>query len=198
MKFKKIFAIVACSLAISGTVDAAVIDSANVGSLTTFRDTNTGRIWLDMNNFFDATASVGTTGFDMIAIAKAHGFTIANAADLHQLLDSLPLTGGEWSSYAAVMGFGQPRNLIWGMYEGGRSPNYPWAWSFSTDSHWNFDGDTEANHVQNDCCKGAVDMGIWAYQAAPVPEPETYAMLLAGLGLISTMKRRQSRNLSIA
>jgi hypothetical protein len=30
--------------------------------------------------------------------------------------------------------------------------------------------------------------------AAPVPEPETYAMLLAGLGLIGAMRRRRKSN----
>jgi hypothetical protein len=30
------------------------------------------------------------------------------------------------------------------------------------------------------------------FAAAPVPEPETYAMLLAGLGLMGAMVRRRS------
>ena len=32
--------------------------------------------------------------------------------------------------------------------------------------------------------------------AAPVPEPETYAMLLAGLGLIGAMSRRRKASMS--
>lgn len=34
------------------------------------------------------------------------------------------------------------------------------------------------------------------YSLAPVPEPETYAMLLAGLGLIGTLSRRRRENKS--
>jgi len=40
---------------------------------------------------------------------------------------------------------------------------------------------------------GATTMpGTWTMGAAPVPEPETYAMLLAGLGLIGAVARRRS------
>lgn len=41
---------------------------------------------------------------------------------------------------------------------------------------------------------GAKSQLIVLRSTAPVPEPETYAMLLAGLGLMGTMTRRKSRN----
>jgi len=191
MKIQTICAAITCVFALATTAQANVVNSANVGTLTTFQDTNTGRVWLDMNNFFDSAANNGTTGFDMIATATANGFTFATSADVHELLDSLPLTGGEWSSYAAVMGYGQPRSLIWGMYNDGTSPNFNWAWSFSYDQQWNFAGYTNANGVQNAGSPGAVDMGIWAYKAGVVPEPETYAMMALGLGLVAFAARRR-------
>ncbi|NRR31827.1 PEP-CTERM sorting domain-containing protein [Oxalobacteraceae bacterium] len=154
-------------------------------------DTNTGRVWLDMDNFFDAGANVGTSGFGMIAAANAAGFSIANLADVQQLFSTLPLSGGEWPSYAAVMGYGQPRQLIWGMYEGGYSPDYPWAYAWSSDSYWNFGGNTYGPGVQNDGNSGSVDMGIWAYQTNPVPEPDTWLMTLGGLGLLAALARRR-------
>ncbi len=200
MKLKALIA--ACTLTLAGTANAGIINSANVGSLTTFQDTNTGRVWLDLDNFFDASANIGTTGFDMISIAAASGFTIANSIDLNQLFAGLPLDGGQWSSYASIMGFGAPRNLIWGMYEGNSSPNYPWAYAFSNQSSWNFGGSTNAANVQNAGAAGAVDMGLWAYATgsivSPVPEPETYAMLLAGLGLMGGMARRRKQKLANA
>jgi hypothetical protein len=195
MNFKALIAV--CTLSLAGTVNAGIINSANVGSLTTFQDTNTGRTWLDLNNFFDAAANNGTTGFDMISIAAASGFTIANRLDLNQLFSGLPLSGGQWSSYASIMGFGAPRSLIWGMYEGSTSPNYPYAWAFNGDSQWNFGGNIDANTVVNAGISGAVDMGLWAYSTgsivSAVPEPETYAMLLAGLGLMGGIARRRKQ-----
>ena len=36
---------------------------------------------------------------------------------------------------------------------------------------------------------------VWAtFAATPVPEPETYAMILAGLGLMGFMARRRKQN----
>jgi hypothetical protein len=200
MKLKTLIS--ACALLLAGTANAGIINSANVGSLTTFQDTNTGRTWLDLNNFFDTAANNGTTGFNMISIAAANGFTIANRLDLDQLFSGLPLTGGQWSSYASIMGFGAPRQLIWGMFEGSSSPSYPWAWAFNGNSQWNFGGNTDANTVQNAGSPGAVDMGLWAYSTgsivSAVPEPETYAMLLAGLGLMGGVARRRKQKLANA
>lgn len=200
MKLKTLIS--ACALLLAGTANAGVINSANVGSLTTFQDTNTGRIWLDLNNFYDAAANNGTTGFNMISIAAANGFTIANRQDLDQLFSGLPLAGGQWSFYASIMGFGAPRQLIWGMYDGGSSPSYPFAWAWSNSSEWSFGGSTNAASVQNAGISGAVDMGLWAYATgsivSPVPEPETYAMLLAGLGLMGGVARRRKQKLANA
>ena len=39
--------------------------------------------------------------------------------------------------------------------------------------------------------------GVWMYQAlAPIPEPETYAMMLAGLGLLGVIARRRKQKLN--
>lgn len=53
-----------------------------MGGLKTFRDTSTGRVWLDMNNFFDVTSSVSVTGVQMISTAHGAGFTFANQGDV--------------------------------------------------------------------------------------------------------------------
>jgi len=39
---------------------------------------------------------------------------------------------------------------------------------------------------------------FFALQAAPIPEPETYAMLFAGLGLVGWQLRRKSRKAGAA
>lgn len=36
--------------------------------------------------------------------------------------------------------------------------------------------------------------GVLTYEVAPIPEPETYALLLAGLGMLGFMGRRRLNN----
>lgn len=166
--------------------NAAVINFADVGGFETFQDTNTGRVWLDLNNFFNETATVGTTGFDMITAAQAGGFQFAARADVVELFSGLPLGSGEWAGYAAVMGHGVPRQLIWGMYDDSDGNYFGYAYAYSNDTGWNLANNvTDANFVQNAGASGAVDMGLWGFREgnsiASVPEPGTLALFELGL-----------------
>jgi len=65
------------------------------------------------------------------------------------------------------------------------------AQDFFVTSSFNISGHQVANFVAGNYDGGSVD---YVYlNAAPVPEPETYAMLLAGLGMLGYMARRKKQ-----
>lgn len=175
----------------ASTASANVIDSADVAGLSTFQDTNTGRIWLDMDNFFNEAATIGTSGNDMISTAINAGFTFGLQGDVSQLLDSLPLVGN-FNTYRSVMGYGIPRNLIWGMYDDGDGNPYGYAYAFSDDSAWSYrNNGTDASIVENEGFSGWVDMGIWAYKEGSKSVPDTGSSLaFLGLGFLGLVGMR--------
>ena len=186
---KIVAASLAFSLAAALTTKATVIDVAPTGGYGYFQDTNTGRIWLDMNTFF--STSYGS----MLTTATGLGLTVADLADVQELLNSLPLTGGEWPSYSAIMGSAPNRGLIWGGYDNGL-PNttYDYAWSYSGDLSWNYDAVNHDYSVIENFGQLEADMNIWAYrEGSAIPDCSSTIVLLAlgAAGLVEL--RRQKR-----
>jgi len=180
------------------TAGATVVDSADVNGLHTFRDTNTGRIWLDLNNFYDANGNSTFTAFGMVQAAQNAGFTVATGADLSPLLASLPLdsSGSLWSSYASVMGADSPRHVIWGTYNDGTLEDLGWGYAYVTETSWTMQANTvDPLLIAAGAPPGQQDLGLWAYlTASVVPEPDTLALVGVGLaGLLAGLKRRQGQ-----
>lgn len=198
MKFANLLSALVMSLSMMSGASAAVIDSADVSGLKTFKDTLTGRIWLDMNNFFDATSNNSVTGLQMISTAQAAGFTFAGKTDVTQLLGSLPLGPGQWADYAPVMGHGVPRQLIWGMYDDGdNNALYGWTYAFSNYSAWGFaDNVANPSAITNLGSPNSRDLGLFAFIEGGNDIPEPTSVALIGLGLAGLLAARRRKTLS--
>lgn len=199
MKSKSLIA-AAAFIAVMQAAGATVVDSADVNGLHTFRDTNTGRIWLDLNNFFDANGNSIFTAYGMVFAAQSAGFTVATDADLLPLLGSLPLDsiGSLWSTYANVMGASSPRYVIWGAYNDGTLEDMGWGYAFVTEDSWTIQPNTvDPLLIADGAPPGRQDLGLWAYligSASEVPEPDTLALLGIGIaGLLASLRRRRTK-----
>jgi hypothetical protein len=120
----------------AASLHANIVAVPDVDGLQAFEDTNTGLTWLALDNFFNETPD------QEIAAAATAGFTVADASQVETLLGSLPLTGGQWTTDAAIMGSAPNRALIWGDFADPSNPtNQEWAFAYSTDTTWTFEGD---------------------------------------------------------
>ncbi len=165
---------------------ATIINSGDIMGLTTFQDQNTGRIWLDLDNFFNKTFN------DMKATAVAAGFAVANKSDVSQLLSSLPNPAANWASYTAIMGEAPNRDLIWGAYDDTPGDNsHDWAWAYSNESSWTYQANAWDNNTVPNGGSSSADMNLWAYrESTVVPLPASLLLFGPGLAAVAVLKRR--------
>lgn len=184
--FRK-FVVRACLLAavVASSASAQVASNGPVSGLGTFKDLNSGRVWLKLDNFF------GQTPFAMVAIANNAGFTLANFADVQALWTSLPNAGLNYAADKLIIGGAPNRDLFWGLFDTGLTTEQGWGFTSDGDVMWNFFTDgSDWNVVPNENSPFA-DLNLWAYQSATVvPEPGTVALVSIGLLAVGFVRRR--------
>lgn len=170
------------------SLHANIVSVPDVDGLTAFQDTNTGLVWLGLNNFFNESPA------DQLVTAEAAGFSLADTGQVNFLLNSLPLDGGQWSTYASIMGSAPNRGLIWGDYSDASYPGQQeWAYAYSGDTSWSYElNDGPMTFIPNGGGPYA-DLNLWAVQTgnSQVPDAAPTALILgvALLGL-AVMRRR--------
>lgn len=164
----------------SEVANAGIVESGPVNGLSTFTDTETNYVWLDLDNFFDKTFD------EMKAIANSAGFSIANSEEVSALLSSLPNPTTNWLSYTTIMGKAPNRELIWGAYDDDSTNEFhSWAWAYGYDNSWSIGtyGESLVNSLVYNGGGPEADLNLWAYQTGQTPVPEPATMLLFGTGL---------------
>ena len=186
----------AVALSFSHAVTAGVVVGPTSGIYSTFTDTNTNRQWVKLDTFFNRSAS------SMFNEVTGAGFTVGTRADVDQLLSTLPLLGGNWSTYATIMGRAPNRDLIWGAYGPVKGDGrIEWAFASNGESSWTVNNvDFPAAFIPNAGGPDA-DMNVWAFRSdvlGAVPEPATWMFMLLGMaGIGYTMRSNVKSGLRV-
>lgn len=153
-----------------------------------------------------AAKHVASSVFDVLAWAGLEEVTQYTAYNqTHQA------NGAEWYFNGYSMGFAGLGDIIQqssadvnGSSWVGTPERDRLSWHTSTDSNWGQDSAAVPQYVEGGWRSGS-NIGlnnsqdwqryvlVFQDNIAPVPEPETYAMLLAGLGLITVVARRRRK-----
>jgi hypothetical protein len=179
---------------------AALLDQGD-----TTLDTDTNLLWLDMSHSVGVSAQSILDGTDPGALAAA-GWSFASLSQIASLLENAGMSGpfdgtqSPWNfasaaSIVSLLGATYGDSIQAFASEG---PGEPFLYTpvVATCALCGVGGADLPGPAVPSSAFGAW-MGSWlvmeAPVAAPVPEPETYAMLLAGLGLIGFVAHRRKR-----
>jgi hypothetical protein len=136
--------------------------------------------WLDSDTVRVSQSGTPDVG---IAVGTTDGITAGNFGFYYRVLDGSPI---QYSYDAMNYAFGQTQAA---MLAYNAAPG--------SDS-WLIAGDYNAWQAPGTGGLDYNDMVVKIESITPVPEPETYAMLIAGLALMGFVARRRQRGLAVA
>jgi hypothetical protein len=215
MSISKKLVLAAAFAAISASASAGVTISASNG----LTSTEAGAVTLDFDNGLLPTgfATYDNTPGALIAYPGNSGYAALPPADTSAFFFSVGATHGQPSTSGVTFGgngvsyfgyyMGSPDsynivtlyhgNTVLGTYNGGdmataasHMANGDQGVGFFV--NYNATGGDTITRVTFSSNTDAFETDNHAYVMAPVPEPETYAMLLAGLGLLGFLRRRKA------
>jgi hypothetical protein len=204
--------IVAAALVSPDRVHAAdgfVTRDSAFGANTLISDTTSGKTWLTL----DVTDGLALTGVmsETGAGGTFQGFQLASPADMYELVQNygagfpdLWVTGFSFpvapemflaaQSFIDVFG-GASSSLISGKYDSNGDPLNP-AGDNDIFELW-LAGSDHVGYAVDICCQvfngaGQAGTGVWLFTTTPpVPEPQTYALMLAGLLAMVVVVRKR-------
>ena len=204
MRFKSMCAGLALAATFAVPAGATVVEHADViiGGTTyrAFEESSNGRVWLDLDNFF----STAFTFNSMKAVLAGSDFHIATVAEMQSLGASMDGGAATFAHDVEIVGGNYPggahshglRAVMAGLFDdGGKGPEVGNAFRFdiSTDLVLRLDfygPDVPVAAI-------AEDYGIWvAGSRQSVPEPQSLALVLAGLAGWRLVGRRRAKLIS--
>jgi hypothetical protein len=160
---------VAVGIALIGTIGAANATTYNLGALDTTAGKSNIAVSTSFNDIFSFTA--GALPDVLVSIVGIGRGTVSNA------------------SYAFATGSAEPTAWTWSPFAVTTAANNTFSYTTTVS------GLTAGQTYWIDL-KGNLARGSYAVTLTPVPEPESYAMLLAGLGLMGVVARRRKSKIN--
>ena len=138
----------------------------------------------------------GSTTFDVLAAARVEDVLQVTAKN-----QTHTANGANWYFNGSSMGFAGLNDVI-DQNTADIAGSGEWGYSVERDRlSWHTSGSNASDMTinggwrsgSNIWLNSSTDWNRVVLVAAPVPEPETYALLLAGLGMVGTMARRRKQ-----
>jgi hypothetical protein len=185
-----------------GVVDAYYDTALNISWLAhgnayqdASEDTHAGRMdWAGANAWAAALDVAGVTGWRLPELLSVHGEGFLPDPNSSELAHMFYVTLGNQGAANDQASPGLSNTAYFeGLYANpywlANAQEDSWAWGFSL--WFGYQGGYPDSYGQRAWAVHDGDVGSLTAVTAPVPEPETYALMLAGLGAVGIVRRRR-------